>query len=98
MSSPPGDPAKASIKDIKVYGFSQHNKNAVCSVYLANCLVGDLFKVVQVTVRLTKGVNDALEQGQSPHIYLYCKKHWGQLPMQERSTILTYLPVWEGST
>ena len=67
MSSPPGDPAKATIKDIKVYGFSQHNKNVVCSVYLANCLVGDIIKVVQITVCITKGVNDAEEKGQSPH-------------------------------
>ena len=61
---------KATIKDIKVYGFSQHNKNAVCSVSLANCLVGDVCKVVQVTVRLTKGVNDALEKRQSPHLFI----------------------------
>ena len=73
MSSPPGDPAKATIKDIKVYGFSQHNKNAVCSVYLANDLVGDVFKVVQVTVRLTKGVNDAIEKEQSPHLFIMQK-------------------------
>jgi len=64
---------KATIKDITVYGFSQHNKNAVCSVSLENCLVGDVCKVVQVTVRLTKGVNDALEKGQSPHLFVMQK-------------------------
>ena len=67
MFSPPGDPAKATIKDTKVYGFSQQNKNRVCSVSLANCLVGDVFKVVQIKVRTTKGVNDAEEKGQSRH-------------------------------
>ena len=70
-----------------MYGFSQHNKHALCSVYLANCLVGDVFKVVQITVRLTKGVHDALEKGQSPHLFIMQKTRGATNNAQEKYNI-----------